>query len=135
MRSSFPGSVRSAERGLLARRSVWTAVARCSSPWVRPARVAHCRWVPGRGGTGAVPECRGESLGFDAAIALGPYQGPIRQLCLLLKHERNAWLARWLIDLLLEARAEVAAAAAGCVGCAGPVALVAALGARLQPVR
>jgi ComF family protein len=41
-------------------------------------------------------------------MALGPYQGPIRQLCLLLKHEQNAWLARWLIDLLLEARPDVA---------------------------
>jgi ComF family protein len=27
---------------------------------------------------------------------------------LLLKHEQNAWLARWLIDLLVEARPEVA---------------------------
>jgi ComF family protein len=57
---------------------------------------------------GGCSRCRGESLGFDAAIALGPYQGPIRQLCLLLKHEHNAWLARWLIDLLVEARPEVA---------------------------
>jgi ComF family protein len=56
---------------------------------------------------GGCSQCRGESLGFDAAIALGPYHGPIRQLCLLLKHEQNAWLARWLIDLLLEARPEV----------------------------
>src|SRR5262249_34637580 len=52
--------------------------------------------------------CRGESLGFDAAIALGSYQEPLRQLCLLLKDERNAWLARWLVDLLFEARSEVA---------------------------
>jgi ComF family protein len=51
--------------------------------------------------------CRGKRLGFDRAIALGPYQGPIRQLCLLLKDERNAWLARWMIDLLVEARAEL----------------------------
>jgi hydroxymethylbilane synthase len=56
---------------------------------------------------GGCSECRGERLGFDAAIALGPYQGPIRQLCLMLKHDRHAWLARWLIDLLVEARAEV----------------------------
>jgi len=51
--------------------------------------------------------CRGKSLGFDAAIALGAYQGPVRDLCLLLKNERNAWLARWMIDLLIEARAEL----------------------------
>jgi ComF family protein len=51
-------------------------------------------------------ECRGRSLGFDGAIALGPYQGPIRELCLQLKHESNAWLAKWLIDVLVEARAE-----------------------------
>jgi ComF family protein len=56
---------------------------------------------------GGCSRCRGESLGFDAAIALGPYQEPIRELCLLLKHERNAWLARWLVDLLVEARVEV----------------------------
>ena len=41
-------------------------------------------------------ECRGRPLGFDAAVALGPYQGPIRELCLLLKDEHHAWLARWL---------------------------------------
>ena len=111
MRWSFPGSARSAARGRSARRSVWTAAARCSRPRVRPARVARCRWVPGRGRDGGCSAVPGESLGFDAAIALGPYQGPIRQLCLLLKHERNAWLARWLIDLLVEARAEVAQAA------------------------
>jgi ComF family protein len=56
---------------------------------------------------GGCSECRGKPLGFDAAIALGPYRGPIRHLCLMLKHERNAWLARWLMDLLVEARAEV----------------------------
>src|SRR6516162_2158351 len=60
-------------------------------------------WARGDGGCS---RCRGESLGYDAAIALGPYQESIRALCLLLKTERNAWLARWLIDLLLEARAE-----------------------------
>jgi ComF family protein len=50
-------------------------------------------------------ECRGHRLGFDAVVALGPYQGPIRTLCLALKQERNAWLARWLVDLWVEARA------------------------------
>ncbi|GAC1447655.1 MAG: hypothetical protein NVSMB9_30060 [Isosphaeraceae bacterium] len=50
-------------------------------------------------------ECRGNrQLGFDAAVGLGPYQGPIRGLCLQLKHEREGWLAPWLADLLLEAR-------------------------------
>ena len=49
--------------------------------------------------------CRGRRLGFDAATALGPYQGPIRRLCLMLKHERNAWLARRLADLLINAPA------------------------------
>ena len=61
-------------------------------------------------------ECRGRSLGFDAAVALGPYQGPIRGLCLQLKHEPNAWLARWVADLVAQSagpalRAEVAAGA------------------------
>ena len=48
--------------------------------------------------------CRGRRLGFDGATALGPYQGPIRRLCLMLKKERNAWLARRLADLLIDAR-------------------------------
>lgn len=48
--------------------------------------------------------CRGKRLGYDAAIALGPYSGPIRDLCLRLKHRRDAWLARWLAGLLASAR-------------------------------
>lgn len=48
--------------------------------------------------------CRGDALGFDRAIALGPYQGAVRDLCLRLKHEPNAWLARWVVDVLIEAR-------------------------------
>ena len=54
--------------------------------------------------TAAAPSAGATRLGFDAALALGPYEGPVRDLCLLLKHERNAWLARWLGDLLAEAR-------------------------------
>jgi ComF family protein len=56
---------------------------------------------------GGCSECRGRALGFDRAIALGRYQGPIRDLCLRLKHERDAWLAPWLAGLLIEARAEL----------------------------
>jgi hydroxymethylbilane synthase len=56
--------------------------------------------------TGGCSECRGRSLGFDRAIALGPYQGPIRHLCLNLKLERNAWMARWLAELVVEGRSE-----------------------------
>ena len=59
-----------------------------------------------RGGCAA---CRAESLGFDAALAFGPYEGAIRTLCLQLKHEENAWLAPWLGDLLVEARREAIA--------------------------
>ena len=51
---------------------------------------------------GGCSECRGRPLGFDRAIALGPYQGPIRQLCLSLKRERNAWMARWVAEVLAE---------------------------------
>jgi ComF family protein len=53
---------------------------------------------------GGCSECRGRSLGFDGAIALGPYRGPIRHLCLSLKHERNAWMARWLAEVVAEGR-------------------------------
>ncbi len=51
-------------------------------------------------------ECRGKPLGFDAALALAPYQGPLRDLCLRLKHAQDAWLARWLAELVAEARRE-----------------------------
>lgn len=53
---------------------------------------------------GGCSECRDRPLGFDAAVALGPYQGPVRHLCLALKQERAAWLARWLADVWVEAR-------------------------------
>ena len=36
----------------------------------------------------------------------GPYDGEIRDLCLRLKHEPNAWLAPCLSDLFVEARRE-----------------------------
>ena len=49
-------------------------------------------------------ECRGRSLGFDAVLALGPYEGAIRELCLSLKREKNAWLAWWLSGLLVDSR-------------------------------
>lgn len=51
---------------------------------------------------GGCARCRGDVLGFDGALALGPYDGAIRELCLRLKHERNAWLAPWLVDVLVE---------------------------------
>lgn len=45
-------------------------------------------------------ECRGTSLGFDAAIILGAYDGPLRDACLAIKHDQDAWMATWLADLL-----------------------------------
>ena len=35
---------------------------------------------------------------------MGSYEGDLRELCLRLKHEQNAWLASWLSELLVEAR-------------------------------
>ena len=46
-------------------------------------------------------------MGFNASFAMGPYRGDLRELCLLLKHERNAWLALWLSELFVEARRDV----------------------------
>ena len=57
-----------------------------------------------QGGCGT---CRGRRLGFDGAVALGPYQGPIRHLCLTLKRVEGAWVAPRLAELLIEARGEV----------------------------
>ena len=77
--------------------------------------------------SGGCSECRGHRLGFDAAIALGPYQGPIRQVCLMLKRDRNAWVARWLAGLVAEGRADAirveVEAAAGSGACLVPVPL------------
>jgi ComF family protein len=56
---------------------------------------------------GGCSSCRDRSLGFDASFAMGSYEGEIRDLCLRLKHERNAWLASWLSELLVEARRDV----------------------------
>lgn len=53
---------------------------------------------------GGCTQCRRRHLGFDQALALGFYEGTLRDLCLLLKEERNAWLAQWLSELLMEAR-------------------------------
>jgi ComF family protein len=67
---------------------------------------------PIRGGAALVadeagcPLCRGRPLGFDAAVALAPYQGPVRHLCLRLKHRPQAWLAPVLVGLLMEARGD-----------------------------
>jgi ComF family protein len=55
---------------------------------------------------GGCSQCRGHSFGFNRALALGPYEGAVRGLCLRLKHERDAWLAPWLSSLLAEARSE-----------------------------
>lgn len=68
---------------------------RCAMP-VEP-------WADLRDGCGA---CRGRRMGFDAAISLAPYSGPVRHLCLRMKRKEGAWLARWSADLLFEARGE-----------------------------
>ena len=82
---------------------------------------------------GGCTRCRGHYLGFDEALALGPYEGTIRDLCLLLKHERNAWLAHWLSDLLAEARnADLLRSTSGCVDRSGSPPLVATTSPRLQ---
>jgi ComF family protein len=49
-------------------------------------------------------ECRTRSLGFDRAIAFGVYEGDLHDLCLRIKHERNAWLAPYMGKLLAEFR-------------------------------
>ncbi len=53
---------------------------------------------------GGCSECRERSIGFDAAITVGNYSGEMKQLCLKLKNHANAWLVRWLADLVVETR-------------------------------
>lgn len=48
--------------------------------------------------------CSNRTLGFDEAIALGPYEDAIRTMCLQLKTVHNEWLARWVVDLLIDGR-------------------------------
>jgi ComF family protein len=69
------------------------ACPRCASP-VGP-------WADSEAGCS---KCHGRPLGFDAAIALGPYQGPIRDLCIRLKRDHHGWIAPWLGRLTAEAR-------------------------------
>ncbi len=52
-------------------------------------------------------ECRDRKLGFDAAVALGPYDGMIKELCLGLKHRPGAWMAPWLAAALVEVRPQL----------------------------
>jgi ComF family protein len=56
-------------------------------------------------------DCRGEALGFDAAIALGAYEGHLRESCLAIKTEAEVWRAVWLADLLWRERGEALRAA------------------------
>ncbi len=37
-------------------------------------------------------------------MTLGPYDGPLRELCLRLKHGPGSWLAPWLADVFHDAR-------------------------------
>jgi ComF family protein len=53
---------------------------------------------------GGCASCRHRSLGFDASFAMAPYEGALRDLCLRLKHEHNAWLAPVLSELFVESR-------------------------------
>jgi ComF family protein len=45
------------------------------------------------------PKCRGQSLGFDRAFRLGPYEGGRREIILKLKHSQNEGLAEIVGDL------------------------------------
>ncbi|GIW87901.1 MAG: competence protein ComF [Isosphaeraceae bacterium] len=48
------------------------------------------------------PSCRGRPQSYEAAVALGPYTGSLRRLCLALKHPYQGWLAPTLMTALLE---------------------------------
>ncbi len=79
------------------------ACERCASrlgPWSRNDDGA-CWW------------CRGRRLGFDAAFALAPYAEPLRTLCLRVKRPNDGWLARRLIDLLMDLRRDAIARSIG----------------------
>ena len=71
--------------------------------------------------TGGCVRCRGHALGFDRALALGPYEGAVRALCLSLKHERNAWLAPWIIDVLIDAHQDLSTLPSGACVTAVPL--------------
>jgi ComF family protein len=78
------------------------------SAWAAASACPRCALSVGPFGDlhGGCAACRDHVLGFDAALALGSYDGDLRDLCLQLKHEQNAWIAPWLSDLFVEARHE-----------------------------
>jgi ComF family protein len=45
---------------------------------------------------GRCPACRGEALGFDAALRLGTYEGPLQRAILRIKHAAHEGLAEEL---------------------------------------
>jgi ComF family protein len=52
--------------------------------------------------SGGCSECRGESLGFESAIRLGPYQGLLREAVLRIKSGSGEGLAEMLGDVFWE---------------------------------
>jgi len=71
---------------------------RCALPW-NPVAAGFSPQTP-------CQECRKRPPAFDAAVAIGSYDGPLRTLCLQLKSQRGGWLAPRLIDLLLSLHQE-----------------------------
>ena len=53
----------------------------------------------------------------------GAYEGPVRRVCLMLKRDRNAWLARWVAEVVAEGQVDRLKAEAGPGACVVPVPL------------
>ncbi len=63
-------------------------------------------WTLRRSATRVAPNAGAARWASTRRSHCAPYEGAIKDLCLQLKHERNAWLAPWLGDLLVEGRRE-----------------------------
>jgi ComF family protein len=62
------------------------------------------------------PSCRKEGFAFDGAVRLGLYDGPLRDVVLLLKHAHNEGLADIMAaEWARHAREQLIALGAGCV--------------------
>lgn len=66
----------------------------------------HCASETTQFGADVCATCRGRKVGFDRIIALGKYDGTLRHMCLSIKSREGAWLVKWLVRLLLEARGD-----------------------------
>lgn len=73
-----------------------------------PRRCPRCAVPIGRYEQATLPagcnRCLSQRFGFESAVALGCYEGNLRELCLRMKRRTDSWLGLRLAELWIEAR-------------------------------